>query len=79
MNVVQLAIESLQPYTKNAKEHPKKQIEQVANSIKKFGWRQPLVVSKDLEVVVGHGRLLAAKSLKLKTVPCVVIDDFEIQ
>ena len=75
MNVVQLAIESLQPYTKNAKEHPKKQIEQVANSIKKFGWRQPLVVSKDLEVVVGHGRLLAAKSLKLKTVPCVVIDD----
>lgn len=51
------------PYDKNAKKHPKKQIEQVANSIKEFGMNQPIVVDKQGVIIVGHGRYEACKSL----------------
>lgn len=45
------------PYLKNAKKHPKKQIEQIANSIKRFGMNQPIVVDKNGVIIVGHGKL----------------------
>lgn len=51
------------PYEKNAKKHPKKQVEQVANSIKEFGMNQPIVVDKNGVIIVGHGRYEAIKSL----------------
>jgi DNA modification methylase len=51
------------PYEKNAKKHPKKQIEQVANSIKEFGMNQPIVVDKQGVIIVGHGRYEALKHL----------------
>lgn len=51
------------PYSKNAKKHPKKQIEQIASSIKEFGMHQPIVVDKDGVIIVGHGRYEACKSL----------------
>lgn len=51
------------PYNKNAKKHPKKQIEQVANSIKEFGMNQPIVVDKQGVIIVGHGRYEALKHL----------------
>ena len=54
------------PYTKNAKKHPKKQIEQVANSIKEFGMNQPLVVDKQGVIIVGHGRYEALKHLGME-------------
>lgn len=53
----------IKPYPKNAKKHPKKQIEQVANSIKEFGMNQPIVVDKDGVIIVGHGRYEALKHL----------------
>jgi len=53
----------IKPYGKNAKKHPKKQIEQVANSIKEFGMNQPIVVDKDGVIIVGHGRYEALKHL----------------
>lgn len=46
----------------------------IAQSIKDFGWKQPLVIDKKNVIVIGHGRLQAAKLLKLKSVPCVVTD-----
>lgn len=67
-------ISVIQPYPKNAKKHPKKQIQQVANSIKEFGFNQPIVVDKDNVVIVGHGRLEAAKLLGLKDVPVIQVD-----
>lgn len=70
-----LAPDALIPYEKNAKAHPMDQVEQIANSIKAFGWTQPIVVDKDNVVVIGHGRLLAAKELKLEKVPVVMRDD----
>ena len=60
---------------KNAKQHPPKQVEQIANSIKQFGFRQPLVVDAGNVVIIGHGRLLAAQKLGLDKVPVVRADD----
>lgn len=57
------------PYTKNAKKHPKKQIEQVAKSIKEFGMNQPIVVDKQGVIIVGHGRYEALKSLGMEIKP----------
>lgn len=51
------------PYAKNAKKHPKKQVEQVAASIKEFGMNQPIVVDKQGVIIVGHGRHEALKHL----------------
>ena len=63
------------PYAKNAKLHPDDQVEHIANSIKEFGWTQPIVIDENNVVVIGHGRLAAAKKLRLKTVPVVKRDD----
>jgi len=63
--------EDLHPYEKNAKKHPQEQIEHIKNSIKEFGFRQNLVVDKDNVVIIGHGRLEAAKQLGIEYVPCI--------
>jgi len=49
------------PYGKNAKKHPDKQLKQIADSLRRFGWRQPIVVDKNDEIIVGHGRWMAYK------------------
>ena len=74
-----IKLSSLKPYSKNAKKHPKKQIEQVAASIKEFGFNQPIVVDKNNVVIVGHGRLEAAKLLGLDEVPVLIVDLSEEQ
>jgi len=70
-----IKIEEIKPYKKNQKKHPKKQIEQVANSIKEFGFNQPIVIDKNNEIVVGHGRYEAAKLLGLEEVPVLKLDN----
>lgn len=57
------------PYEKNAKKHPEKQVEQVAESIKRFGMNQPIVVDKDGVIIVGHGRYLALQHLGMEVKP----------
>lgn len=59
----------IKPYEKNQKKHPKKQIEQVANSIKEFGMNQPIVVDRQGVIIVGHGRYEALKLLKWEIKP----------
>jgi len=68
-------VSEIKPYPANAKKHTKKQIEMVANSIKRFGFVQPIVIDKDHEVVIGHCRLEAAKILGLEEVPTVSVDN----
>ena len=75
MKIENLSVDLLIPYGKNAKKHPEKQVDQIANSIKRFGFNQPLVVDDKNVVVVGHGRLLAAKKAGLKEVPAVRISN----
>lgn len=67
------------PYANNAKIHPPEQIDRLANGIKAFGWTQPIVIDRNNVVVIGHGRLLAAKQLTLDKVPCVMRDDLNDQ
>ena len=75
MNILYKNVDDLIPYDKNTKKHDKKQIKNVATSIKKYGFVQPLVIDKNDVVVIGHCRLLGAKELKMDTVPCVCVDD----
>ena len=75
METIELDINLLKPYELNAKKHDKKQIENVAESIKQFGWRQPIVVDKDYVIIIGHCRYESAKLLKLKVVPCNIASD----
>lgn len=75
LNIIYLPPGDLTPYAHNAKRHPDDQVEHIANSIREFGFRQPIVVDADNVVVIGHGRLLAAKKLGLDAVPVVRADD----
>ena len=75
LNIVYKSIKQLKPYKKNAKKHPKEQIEQIANSIKEFGFTQPVIIDSNNCVVAGHGRILAAKKAGLKQVPTVMLED----
>lgn len=75
MNVIMRAVDSLRPYERNAKKHDEKQIANVARSIEKFGWRQPIVIDRDGVIVIGHCRYLAAMRLGQTEVPVVMADD----
>ena len=70
-------IRELKPYKKNAKKHPKEQVERIANSIKEFGFfeHRAVAIDKNDCVVEGHGRILAAKKAGLKQVPTICLDD----
>lgn len=75
MNIKNMLVKDLIPYERNTKKHDKTQINNVAESIKKYGFVQPIVIDKGNVVVIGHCRLLAAKQLKMKEVPCVCVED----
>lgn len=75
LNIVYKNIKELKPYKKNAKKHNKEQVEQIANSIKEFGFTQPVIIDKNNCVVAGHGRILGAKKAGLKQVPTVCLED----
>lgn len=64
-------VEKLIPYARNSKQHDEKQIDQIAASIREFGFLSPVVIAQDNTILAGHGRILAAKKLNLKKVPCV--------
>ena len=71
-NKVELVnVARLIPYPKNTRTHSAGQIEKVAQSIRQFGFTVPILISKDSQVIAGHGRLLAAKKLGLTQVPCI--------
>lgn len=71
--IIYKQIRDLKPYKKNAKKHPKSQVEQIANSIKEFGFTQPVLIDSENNVVAGHGRILGAKKAGLKSVPVMYI------
>ena len=75
MNIKNIAVKDLIPYEKNTKKHDDVQINNVAESIKQYGFVQPIVIDKNNVVVIGHCRLLAAKKLKMEDVPCVCVED----
>jgi len=71
MNFEYRPTHSLSPYSGNARTHSPKQVKQIARSIERFGFNNPVLIDDDDRIMAGHGRVEAAKQLKLKTVPCV--------
>ena len=68
-------IDDLKPYEHNAKEHDETQVKNLAKSIEKYGWQNPVLIDKDNVIIAGHGRVLGAKELGLTEVPCIYADD----
>ena len=75
MDIKNMDIGAIKPYIRNAKKHPQSQIENVAESIKKFGFVQPIVVDRGGCIIIGHCRYEASKRLGLEEVPCVILED----
>jgi ParB-like nuclease domain len=71
LQIVYLPIEHLRAFVNNARTHSKKQLKQIAQSIERFGFVNPVLISDDCEIVAGHGRVEAAKMLGLREVPTV--------
>lgn len=74
MNIIEKHIDELIPYENNPR-HNEDAVQYVANSIKEFGFKVPIIIDKNDVIVAGHTRLLAAKDLDMDTVPCIVADD----
>lgn len=68
-------IDELKPYEHNAKEHDETQVKNIAHSIEKYGWQNPILIDKNNIIIAGHGRVLGAKELGLKECPCIYADD----
>jgi DNA modification methylase len=71
MAIEPVPVASLRPYRGNARTHSKKQIRQIADSIREFGFNNPVLIGADGEIIAGHGRVEAAKLLGLDCVPTV--------
>ena len=68
-----LAVADLIPYALNSRTHSDEQVAQLAASIREFGFTNPVLVDEQNNLIAGHGRLLAARKLKLEQVPAVVV------
>lgn len=75
MQIESIDIAKLKPYLKNNRKHSEQQIQRIAKSIQEYGFNQPLVVDENHEIIIGHGRLLAALALGHKTVPVKIVKD----
>src|ERR1700722_19989907 len=69
-----LPIASLEPKAQNPRLHSDKQLHQIANSIKSFGFNVPVLVDTQLRVIAGHGRVLACKILGISEVPTIRLE-----
>lgn len=75
LEIEYIPIKDIKPYKRNAKLHPQEQIDQIKASIKEFGFNDPIAVWHDNEIIEGHGRLIAAKQMKMKEIPIIRLDD----
>lgn len=74
LKIVEMNINELIEYTNNPRNNDEA-VEPVANSIKEFGFKIPIVIDKNNVIVCGHTRYKASKKLNLETVPCIIADD----
>ena len=74
MNIIDINIKELREYENNPRNN-EEAVSPVAESIKEFGFKVPIIIDKNNVIVAGHTRYKAAKKLKLKTVPCIIADD----
>lgn len=69
LSIIYVSTEGLRPYPHNARTHSKHQIRQIANSIKEFGFTNPVLTDRNNTIIAGHGRVEAAKSIGIENVP----------
>jgi ParB/RepB/Spo0J family partition protein len=74
MQIQLMPIDALKPYANNPRDN-KKAVDKVAESLKTYGWQQPIVVDQDNTIIVGHTRWLAAKKLGMAEVPVHIADN----
>ena len=75
MDIITLKVEDLQPYEHNARHHEEKDLEAIKASIREFGFNDPVGIWGEENLIVeGHGRVLAAKDLGIREVPCIRLD-----
>lgn len=65
--------DELKPDPRNARTHSKKQVQQIADSVSQDTWTNPILIDENFNIIAGHGRLLAAKLLKLTSVPVIIL------
>lgn len=70
-----LSTKALRPWKRNARTHSKKQVRQIADSIKTFGFTNPVLIDRENQILAGHGRVEAAKLLGMDMVPCVRLEN----
>ena len=78
MKIVNKNISDIKPYENNPRINVDS-VDKVANSIKEFGYRVPIIIDKNNVIVAGHTRLLAAEKLGITEIPCIVADDLTEQ
>jgi len=71
LDIINLSVDTLIPYVKNSRTHDKGQIKKIAESIREFGFNDPIAIDSDFNIIAGHARLQAAKFLGLKSVPTI--------
>lgn len=75
LKIEYLPVDSLKPYSKNARKHSEKDIQAICNSIEEFQFLDPIGIWSEKNIIVeGHGRFIAAKRLGMETVPCIRLD-----
>src|SRR3954447_23784457 len=71
-HVERWSIERLIPFARNARTHSDAQVSQIASSIREWGWTNPVLVAEDGTIIAGHGRVLAARKLRIAHVPVMI-------
>lgn len=74
LKIEYISVDDLKPYDRNTRKHAKKDVDNIAKSIEKYGFNDAIGIWKDNIIIEGHGRLLAAKQLGMDKVPCVRLD-----
>ena len=69
-----IAVDTLIPYGNNARTHSDEQVKQIQESIREFGFINPVLIDSEQNIIAGHGRVMAAKAEGMDTVPCIIID-----
>lgn len=68
-----VSVSKLKPYKRNARTHSPAQVDQIAASIREFGFTNPVLIDATGNIIAGHGRVMAAKQMGLKEVPCLEV------
>lgn len=75
LTIEYIPVSQAKPHSKNPRKHSKKQVEQIAASIRQFGFTAPILVNAEYQIIAGHGRVLAAQQLGMENIPVVMLEN----